>query len=289
MKWISPIVWPLLIIFSPNLPAVEHRDSHIEQEQNLFPTEEESLWPQKKPPLKLEETELGQALEKADLTAYRKAMLGLKDKSFEEASKILTTTDKNGNNILHRIAQMEKPKDGFLAEAQSLTITLFYLGEIETLDELLNTSNKENRSPKEIFEDRKNHIAKRYFVEMENLIKLWKRAKDANDAKIRPLTLASKHISWNQVEIEDIVNALMGNKNHSLNKQQLKILVTNEMIDKKDVLGRTLIIFGAALLSISFSLTGDSLTALIGASQLVVGGTACYEAFKTRQSLTRNE
>ena len=286
MKWISPTFWSLLIIFSPNLPAVEHRGSSIEQEQNLLPAEEESPWPQKKPPLKLEETELGQALEKADLTAYREAMRDLKDKSFEEASKTLTAIDKNGNNILHRIAEMEKPKDGFLAEAQSLTITLFYLGEREILDELLNTNNKENRSPKKIFEDRKNQIATEYFAEMENLIKLWKKAKGAD---IHPLMSDSKHIPWNQVEIEDVISALIGNKNHSLNKQQLKILVTQEMIVRNEVLGKTLLVFGAALLSLSLGLTGDSLTALIGASQMIVGGTACYEAFKTHKLLNKHE
>ena len=202
------------------------------------------------PPINLENTKLGEAIKNENLNDYREALKELENRPYQEAIEVLTAIDNKGNNVLHLMAQVKNHRESFAAEMLNLAVSLDQLDS----EKILESKNNQNFSPKEIAREVKNFIAVKYLTTAENLIK-----------RIR----------------NEGLRATVSQETDSIN---LQIFFKRELVIKKAALGGMIFLMGITFFPAGISI-GDPLITLIGAGQMLMGGRACYEAFKTRKKL----
>ena len=196
--------------------------------------------------LSLEDTKIGKAVISESITSYRKAFSQINSMSIEEAERILTATDANGNTLLHLMAQVKKNREAFAGELLKLSVIL--VDDFNNRD-IIEEVNNRGLTPVEVAFQSENEIAKEYLITVVNAVR-----KQINNPS-----------SWNQ----------------QTGQSNLKnIEVHPRLLIRYGAGGGVLVLNGLIFLAAGM-LGGDPSISLVGAVEIGVGGIMCHQAFKT--------
>ena len=194
---------------------------------------------------RLEETDFGQALIRgASIEEFREEYKKLTELPPQTALAILTAKDGKENSALHYMVQVkEEDREAFAGEILRYSLDLMnYTGHYDIFD----AWNTEKLTPQDLAKQVGNSIAAEYLHLVENMAKTHRGNRRISGADETKITVTS-----------------------SRQKER----------NKKGVLG-LLVFINGSFFTISGTILNLPEMYIAGLPQLIMGGTACYEAFK---------
>ena len=196
------------------------------------------------PKLNLSETAIGQAAKDGRFEDFFRELQALKDQDFKKRLEILRARDSKGNSLFHLMAAAPKQRFEFAGAMLYLFEVLAAHGDYDTVDDW----NQSQLTPRDAAAEAGNHAAAEYLVLAEDQVK-----------KLRKEAL--------QDEIKK-----------PLDRDQAMAFVKSEL-GNKAVLGSFALLDGGLFTSGGLH-TGHLGLIMFGFPQLLIGGIACYQAFK---------
>ena len=241
--------WLFVFALSLILGLAEAED--VGKEEDVWEAHKERL---KKHPQKLDlnETAIGQVAKEGRFEDFFQELQALKDQTPEERLEILQAKDSKGNSLFHFMVTASKKRIEFAGAMLYLTGVLAFHGDYDTLDDW----NQAQLTPLELAKKIDNPIAMEYLLLAEN--------------QTKKLRIESESYQ------ESAEEKLGGQRDIEKN---LKTNIANNVL-----LGGLVFMYGYMFLSIGVN-TGSLGEILFGLPQLLFGGGACYQAFKSWQAL----